>query len=114
MASSDSQKILDKLQKANGVMENLIDLALSDEKISEDEQFILFSINDNLQLYVQKTIETIKDNVVSNKDKDELKELQLKIISDAEKVAMKDSAITADEKTLLDNLIVSIKALSLD
>ena len=114
MASSDSQNILDKLQKANKIMENLIDLALSDEKITEDEQFILFSINDNLQIYVQKTIVAIKDNVVSNKDKDELKELQLKIISDAEKVAMKDSAITEDEKTLLDNLIVSIKELSLD
>lgn len=112
MTSTGVQGVLDRLQKANRVMEDLIDLALSDDKITDEEQEILFSINDNLQEFVKLSIKSVSDNVISDKESDKLKQLQTKIIEDANKVALKDSNVTDDEKALIDTLVESIKNLT--
>ena len=112
MASEEARNVLDTLQKANKIMEDLIDLALGDKNISPDEQELLFSINSNLQHYVKLTIEAVSDNIVTDDEKRKLMKVGQKIISDAEKVAMKDSEISDDEKKLLENLIESIRDLT--
>lgn len=112
MASEEARNVLDTLQKANKIMEDLIDLALGDKNISPDEQELLFSINSNLQHYVKLTIEAVSDNIVTDDEKRKLMEVGQKIITDAEKVAMKDSEISDDEKKLLENLIESIRDLT--
>jgi len=112
MVSEETRNVLDTLQMANKVMEDLIDLALGDEKISPEEQELLFSINSNLQHYVKLTIEAVSDNIVTDDEKQKLMRVGQKIIRDAEKVAMKDSKVSDDEKKLLESLITSIRDLT--
>lgn len=112
MASEEAKKVLDTLQKANRVMEDLIDLALGDETISQDEQDLLFSINSNLQHYVKLTIEAVSDNIITEEERAKLISVGEKVIQDAEKVAMKDSDVSEDEKKLLETLISSIRGLT--
>lgn len=112
MVSEEAKNVLDTLQKANKVMEDLIDLALGDEKISKEEQEILFSINSNLQHYVKLSIEAVSDNIITDDERSKLIAVGDKVIADAEKIAMKDSSISDDEKSLLDSLITSIKDLT--
>ncbi len=112
MVSEAARNVLDTLQQANKIMEDLIDLALGDEKISPEEQELLFSINSNLQHYVKLTIEAVSDNIVTDDEKRKLMQVGQKIIDDAEKVAMKDSTVSEDEKKLLESLITSIRDLT--
>ena len=112
MASEEARNVLDTLQKVNRVMEDLIDLALGDEAISPEEQELLFSINSNLQHYVKLTIEAVSDNIVTDEERTKLISVGQKVIEEAQKVAMKDSEISEDEKKLLDSLINSIKELT--
>ncbi|OLS23447.1 MAG: hypothetical protein HeimC2_26510 [Candidatus Heimdallarchaeota archaeon LC_2] len=112
MVSEEARNVLDTLQKVNRVMEDLIDLALGDETISRDEQELLFSINSNLQHYVKLTIEAVSDNIVTEEERAKLIAVGQKVINEAEKVAMKDSEISEDEKKLLESLITSIKELT--
>ncbi|MHA2030706.1 MAG: hypothetical protein ACW99A_11700 [Candidatus Kariarchaeaceae archaeon] len=112
MASEEAKNVLDTLQTANKIMEDLIDLALGDQTISPEEQELLFSINSNLQHYVKLTIEAVSDNIVTDEEKQKLMSVGEKIIEEAEKVAMKDSEVSDDEKQLLESLISSIKDLN--
>ena len=112
MPSKDAQNVLVKLQQANQVMEDLIDLAMSDEKISTDEQQILFTINENLQEYVKLTIASVSDNVITEEEQQKLSEVRQKIINEAEKVAKNDEQVSLEEKKLLDSLVSAIKAMS--
>jgi hypothetical protein len=112
MASEEAKNVLDTLQKANKIMEGLIDLALGDETISPDEQEMLFSINSNLQHYVKLTIEAVSDNIITDDEKEKLIAVGEKIIEEAQSVAMKDSEISDDEKNLLESLVSSIKELN--
>ena len=112
MVSEEAKNVLDTLQKANRVMEDLIDLALGDEQISPDEQEILFSINSNLQHYVKLSIEAVSDNIITDEERAKLIAVGEKVIADAEKVAMRDSDVSTDEKQLLESLITSIRELT--
>lgn len=112
MVSEAARNALDTLQQANKIMEDLIDLALGDETISPEEQELLFSINSNLQHYVKLTIEAVSDNIVTDDEKRKLMAVGQKIIDDAEKVAIKDSTVSEDEKKLLESLVASIRDLT--
>ena len=112
MASEEARNVLDTLQKVNRIMEDLIDLALGDESISPEEQELLFSVNSNLQHYVKLTIEAVSDNIVTDEERAKLISVGQKVIEEAQKVAIKDSEISEDEKKLLESLINSIKELT--
>jgi hypothetical protein len=103
--SQDLQKYMDKLHKLSSVMENLIDLAVNDNKISEDEKNILFSINKNLEEYAKLTIEVISDGKVSVNEDKLLTDKREKIIQDAKNIASRDGSVSVEERRLL-NLLV--------
>lgn len=110
--SSDTQIVMEKLQKANSIMEDLIDKAMEDQAITEDEKKILFCINDYLQEYVKIVITSVSDNIITEEEKNRLKEIEENIINDTKKIAMEDSQLSDDERSLLDSLIKAIKELS--
>jgi len=105
---------MDKLQKANRLMEDLIDQSMSDKEISEEEKKILFCINDYLNDYVRIIITSISDNKITEDEKKQLKEIEQNIISDAKKIAMEDSHLSDDEKALLETLVEAVNDLSME
>ncbi|MHA2251884.1 MAG: hypothetical protein ACXAD7_16085 [Candidatus Kariarchaeaceae archaeon] len=114
MEGTDTQQIMEKLQKANKLMEDLIDLTMADKEISEEEKKILFCINDYLNDYVRIIITTVSDNKITEEEKKELKEIEQNIISDAKKIAMEDSYLSDDERALLDSLVKAVNDLSME
>ncbi|MHA2504598.1 MAG: hypothetical protein ACXAE3_17220 [Candidatus Kariarchaeaceae archaeon] len=107
----DVQRVMQKLGTANKLMEDLIDLAMSDAQISDEEKQMLFSINDNLALYAKSIIETVSDGKVDDDEKNLLKELEQKIITEANIIANDDSSISEDEKTLLNQLVSTLESI---
>lgn len=105
---SDAEKIYEKLGRANRVMEDLIDIAVRDKNISEEEQKILFSINKNLEQYARLIIESISDNEITDEEKEDIAMLEQKIIDDANNIALNDENLSDDEKKLLYRLIDTI------
>lgn len=105
---SDSEKIYEKLGRANRVMEDLIDIAVRDKNISEEEKKILFSINKNLEQYARLIIESISDNEITDEEKEDIAMLEQKIIDDANNIALNDENLSDDEKKLLYRLIDTI------
>lgn len=105
---SDSEKIYEKLGRANRVMEDLIDIAVRDKNISEEEKKILFSINKNLEQYARLIIESISDNKITDEEKEDIAMLEQKIIDDANNIALNDENLSDDEKKLLYRLIDTI------
>jgi hypothetical protein len=110
--SPETQAVMEKLQNANKLMEDLIDLAMGDQQITEEEKSILFMINDYLQEYVKILIASLSDNVISDEEKAKLAEIETNIIRDAKKIAMEDSHLSDDEKVILDSLVTAVKELS--
>lgn len=111
MAQDELNMVMQRLQKANSIMENLIDAAMKDEQMSSDEKEILFSINSNLEVYARKIIETLSDGKVDENEKQELKHIEQKIISDARSVANEDERISLEERDLLQQLIQAIESM---
>lgn len=105
---SDAEKIYEKLGRANRVMEDLIEIAVADKNISEEEQKILFSINKNLEQYARLIIESISDNEITDEEKEDIAMLEQKIIDDANNIALNDENLSDDEKKLLYRLIDTI------
>lgn len=105
---SDTKKIYEKLGRANRVMEDLIDIAVRDKNISEEEKKILFSINKNLEQYARLIIESISDNKITDEEKEDIAMLEQKIIDDANNIALNDENLSDDEKKLLYRLIDTI------
>lgn len=105
---SDAEKIYEKLGRANRVMEDLIEIAVADKNISEEEQKILFSINKNLEQYARLIIESISDNKITDEEKEDIAMLEQKIIDDANNIALNDENLSDDEKKLLYRLIDTI------
>lgn len=105
---SDAEKIYEKLGRANRVMEDLIEIAVADKNISEEEQKILFSINKNLEQYAKLIIESISDNEITDEEKEDIAMLEQKIIDDANNIALNDENLSDDEKKLLYRLIDTI------
>lgn len=105
---SDAEKIYEKLGRANRVMEDLIDIAVRDKNISEEEKKILFSINKNLEQYARLIIESISDNKITDEEKEDIAMLEQKIIDDANNIALNDENLSDDEKKLLYRLIDTI------
>ncbi len=106
---TDTQEVFAKLQKANRIMEDLIEMAVSDENISKDEQDILLSINKNLEHYARLIIESISDNVITDDERQKLADLEQKIVDDANNIALRDENLSVDEKRLLTGLIEAIE-----
>lgn len=109
---SDVQSVIMRLQQANRLMENLIDLSMADNMMSQDEKDILFSINDNMQAYAEEIMKSISDGNVSQEELQKIGELENKIISDARHMAERDANVTENERKLLTELINSIKDIS--
>ena len=105
---SDTEKVYEKLGKANRVMEDLIDIAVADKNISEEEKQILFSINKNLEQYARLIIESISDNKITDQERQAIADLEQKIIDDANNIALNDENLSSDEKKLLYRLIDTI------
>ncbi|MDH5402223.1 MAG: hypothetical protein OEZ01_16430 [Candidatus Heimdallarchaeota archaeon] len=115
MIIGDREKVdlvIKKLQKSNRIMEDLIDLAMTDKKLSEDEKQILFSINKNLELYARGILEAISDGKVTPEELEGLKEIENNIILEAQEIAEKDAVISGEEMKLIHSLISEIKELS--
>lgn len=90
------------------MMEDLIEIAVADKNISEEEQKILFSINKNLEQYARLIIESISDNEITDEEKEDIAMLEQKIIDDANNIALNDENLSDDEKKLLYRLIDTI------
>ena len=112
MSTEELQDVMVRLQKANHLMENLIDTAMADDQISPDEKSLLMSINSNLEIYAKQIITTISDGSVSDEEKHKLKEIENKIISDAKSIVSTDSQVKEEEKRLMEQLIEVISSLS--
>ena len=105
------QLVLDKLQTANRVMENLIDLSMADDRMSEDEKKMLLSINANLENYAKAIIESVGDGKISEKENLKINQIEQMIIKDAQSIAQEDEKISDEEKRLLDMLVDAIKGI---
>ena len=88
--TNEVNSYLEKLQKVSSVMEQLIESAMSDNHISEEEKELLFGINKNIEQYAKITIEAISDGNVSNLESEAIRSMQETIIADAQQMASKD------------------------
>jgi len=107
----DVEEVLTKLAKANTLMENLIDLAMDDAKISQEEKDMLFSINENLASYAEAIIETVSDGRVDLSEKEHLRDLEKKIVTDAHARAKADNNVSDEERILLNKLVATIQSI---
>lgn len=97
----DIEFILKKVEGASSIMEKLIDLAASDRVVNKDEKELLHNINNNLHEYLRTIIDRMGDQEF---DKEKLRDLEKNLVTNCEKVALKDGIISADEHALLDEL----------
>ena len=109
--NGDVERVMEKLNKANKLMEDLIDMAMDDEKITLDEKDMLFSVNQNLAQYARLIIESVSDGEVDEDELHNLKELENKIVTDAHLIATSDNYISDDERKMLNQLVSVIQSI---
>ncbi|MFQ5975824.1 MAG: hypothetical protein ACE5J5_05885 [Candidatus Hydrothermarchaeales archaeon] len=88
--------------------QKMLERALEDGYISEDEHALLDSISKTFGIYDNSLKEAIKDGVISDDEEEKLRDLRKKIYEEALKVALTDNEITEDEKAILDNLKTTV------
>lgn len=108
----DVAGVMNKLNKANNLMEDLIDMAMEDEKLSDDEKDMLFSINRNLGGYARLIVDTISDGKITDEERRSLRALEENIIEEAQSIAAQDDRISDEEKKLLNELITTVKSMN--
>lgn len=100
---------MEKVQSASRIMEKLIDLAMADEVVTNEEKAILSSINEALHNYLNVIISSLNTGMV---DKEQLKKMETEIVKKCEKIAESDGKVTEEEKVLLDELVYLVEELS--
>ncbi|MHA2089369.1 MAG: MFS transporter, partial [Candidatus Kariarchaeaceae archaeon] len=92
---------------------NLIEIALRDSKISEDEKILLERIISDVQEYGQLLEDAIEDGIIDTDEQSNLIEKRHQLWVDAKNIALQDDEISKDEQKLLDHLISIIKQLAI-
>ncbi len=88
--------------------QEMLERALEDGYISEDEHALLDSISENYGIYEKSLKKAIEDGIISDVEEENLGNLRKKIYEDALKIALADGIITDDEKAILDNLKTTV------
>lgn len=86
------------------VYQRLLEKALEDQKITEDEYEILETVRINYGIYSEAFNKAIADRMIGEKEAEHLKQIRIKMYEDALIAALKDGVITNDEQALLDTL----------
>jgi len=101
----DANKLLLRLQSLTDSMSEMIEIAMEDDQISEDEKELLLNVNKNIEEYAKRVISSIEDGIVEESEVEGLKEFEREIKAEAEKIARKDQVVTRDELALLEKVI---------
>lgn len=105
MDNYDANKLLLRLQSLTDSMSEMIEIAMEDDQISEDEKELLLNVNKNIEEYAKRVISSIEDGIIEESEVEGLKEFEKVIKAEAEKIARKDQVVTRDELALLEKVI---------
>ena len=86
------------------IWEDLMETAMDDGTISEDELSILHSVMNNLRDYGEAVERALEDHVITEEEKAELLKINQKLIQDVESTIMQDGIVTHEEMNLLNRL----------
>lgn len=86
----------------------MLDVALKDEKISEDEHSLLESISKKYGIYEECFFQSMKDGIISDEETKLLKEIRKDIYKSALETALRDNRITDKELEILNILRDSV------
>lgn len=98
---SKQEKIEEKLVK---LRESVLNIALRDGSISEDERMVLNSISFNIDNLIDNLDQAFEDDIITPDEKKELKSLVKRVEDDAESIASYDEYLSKDEASILNRL----------
>ncbi len=99
-----SEQIKSKAEKMEMIYQKLLEQALKDGVITEDEDKLLLQARERIRDYQKFVDEALEDGIVTVKEHTKLLRLQDKLIRSLENEALKDNVVTEDEKLLLDTI----------
>ncbi len=105
MADYDVNRLLLRLQSLTDSMAEMIEVAMEDDQISDEEKELLLNVNSNIEKYAKRVIESIEDGVIEESEVQGLKEFEQVIKKEAEAIAKRDQVVTNDELVLLEKVI---------
>ncbi len=105
MADYDVNRLLLRLQSLTDSMAEMIEVAMEDDQISDEEKELLLNVNSNIEKYAKRVIESIEDGVIEESEVQGLKEFEQVIKKEAEAIAKRDQIVTNDELVLLEKVI---------
>ncbi len=86
----------------------MLEKALEDGYISEEEHAMLDNVSENFGIYDKSLKAASNDGIISDEEEMNLRNLRKKIYEEALKVALADGMITDDEKAILNNLKTTV------
>lgn len=88
--------------------ENMLEQALKDGKITEDEYNILYKVREKYGAYFDALKEAAEDGMITDEEGDRLREIRREMYETAWKEALKDERVTEDESALLDYVMETL------
>jgi len=87
----------------------LLNTALEDGVITTEERLLLENISENYKVYQTALEDAIVDGVIGDDEAERLRNLRIKIYSDALKMAFENGTMSKDENSILGVLKRSLK-----
>lgn len=87
------------------LLNDLIDIAKIDRRITADERKLIDQIARDIKKYEQAVVAALEDNILTDKEILILNKLHKRVIENAKKVAEADNVKTSEERVILDRLI---------
>ncbi len=104
-----AERIKERATKLDVIFQKLLQEAIRDGRLSEDEDRILSSAKKAMVNYKSFVDEALKDGVVTIKEHSRLLELQNELLRTVENEAALDNVISEDEKLLIETLKKMLK-----
>ena len=105
MVEYDVNRLLLRLQSLTDSMAEMIEIAMEDDQISNEEKELLLNVNTNIEKYAKRVIESIEDGIIEEREVQSLKDFEKVIKQEAESIASRDKIVTRDELVLLEKVI---------
>lgn len=98
----------EKLERMKKALNLITQKAEQDGKITDEEKTILNSVKNNVEEYATYLEKALEDNIIDEKERNQLIDLEESIYAEAYFSAMNDNKLDGDEVLLLKTLIRSI------
>ncbi len=93
--------------------DRLVEIALRDGNISNDEKLLIDRITSDVDEYNQLLEDALKDNIIDEKERALLMKRRSKFWGDAKNIALADKSVSKEERALLEHLVEIIKELAM-